>query len=45
MSIRVHELAKRCGLSNKDMIEKLHTMHYPVKSHSEHRRQDHGRVD
>jgi len=34
MSIRVHELAKRCGLSNKDMIEKLHTMSYPVKSHS-----------
>jgi len=34
MSIRVHELAKRCGLSNKDMIEKLHTMNYPVKSHS-----------
>ncbi len=34
MSIRVHELAKRCGLSNKDMIEKLHKMNYPVKSHS-----------
>src|SRR5580704_17916265 len=34
MSIRVHELAKRCGLSNKDMIDKLHTMNYPVKSHS-----------
>jgi len=34
MSIRVHELAKRCGLSNKDMIEKLHRMNYPVKSHS-----------
>ncbi len=34
MSIRVHELAKRCGLSNKQMIEKLHTMNYPVKSHS-----------
>src|SRR6266404_335534 len=34
MSIRVHELAKRCGLSNKDMIEKLHVMNYPVKSHS-----------
>ncbi len=34
MSTRVHELAKRCGLSNKDMIEKLHTMNYPVKSHS-----------
>src|SRR6266404_909777 len=34
MSIRVHELAKRCGLSNKDMIEKLHAMNYPVKSHS-----------
>jgi len=32
MSIRVHELAKRCGLSNKDMIEKLHAMNYPVKS-------------
>ncbi len=34
MSIRVHELAKRCGLSNKDMIDKLQTMNYPVKSHS-----------
>src|SRR5258706_974801 len=34
MSIRVHDLAKRCGLSNKEMIEKLHTMNYPVKSHS-----------
>ncbi|HVM59568.1 MAG TPA: translation initiation factor IF-2 [Verrucomicrobiae bacterium] len=34
MSIRVHELAKRCGLSNKEMIDKLHTMNYPVKSHS-----------
>jgi translation initiation factor IF-2 len=34
MSIRVHELAKHCGLSNKEMIEKLHGMNYPVKSHS-----------
>jgi translation initiation factor IF-2 len=34
MSIRVHELAKRCGLSNKDMIDKLRAMKYPVKSHS-----------
>src|SRR5580693_6841449 len=34
MSIRVHDLAKRCGLSNKDMIDKLHAMNYPVKSHS-----------
>ena len=34
MSIRVHELAKRCKLSNKEMIEKLHAMNYPVKSHS-----------
>ncbi len=34
MSIRVHELAKRCGLSNKQMLEKLQEMHYPVKSHS-----------
>ena len=34
MSIRVHELAKRCGLSNKEMVEKLHAMNYPVKSHS-----------
>src|ERR1022692_4486148 len=34
MSIRVHDLAKRCGLSNKEMIDKLHTMNYPVKSHS-----------
>ncbi len=34
MSIRVHELAKHCGLSNKEMIDKLHAMKYPVKSHS-----------
>jgi translation initiation factor IF-2 len=34
MSIRVHELAKRCGLSNKQMIEKLQSMNYPVKTHS-----------
>src|SRR5271155_4602468 len=34
MSIRVHDLAKRCGLSNKEMIDKLHAMNYPVKSHS-----------
>src|SRR5260221_10688041 len=34
MSIRVHELAKRCGLSNKEMVEKLRAMNYPVKSHS-----------
>ncbi|MGD0060021.1 MAG: translation initiation factor IF-2 [Verrucomicrobiia bacterium] len=34
MSIRVHDLAKRCGLSNKEMIDKLHIMNYPVKSHS-----------
>ena len=34
MSIRVHDLAKRCGLSNKEMIDKLHVMNYPVKSHS-----------
>ncbi len=34
MSIRVHDLAKRCGLSNKEMVEKLHAMNYPVKSHS-----------
>ena len=34
MSTRVHELAKRCGLSNKAMIDKLHAMNYPVKSHS-----------
>src|ERR1017187_4361861 len=34
MSIRVHDLAKRCGLTNKGMIEKLHAMNYPVKSHS-----------
>ncbi len=34
MSIRVHDLAKRCGLSNKEMVEKLHAMKYPVKSHS-----------
>jgi translation initiation factor IF-2 len=34
MSIRVHDLAKRCGLSNKEMLEKLHSMNYPVKTHS-----------
>ena len=34
MSIRVHDLAKRCGLTNKEMVEKLHAMNYPVKSHS-----------
>ncbi len=34
MSVRVHELAKRCGLSNKEMIDKLHAIKYPVKSHS-----------
>jgi translation initiation factor IF-2 len=34
MSIRVHDLAKKCGLSNKEMIEKLKTINYPVKSHS-----------
>src|SRR5580698_1537273 len=34
MSIRVHDLAKRCGLSNKEMIDKLHAMNYPIKSHS-----------
>jgi translation initiation factor IF-2 len=34
MSIRVHELAKHCGLTNKQMVEKLQEMRYPVKSHS-----------
>jgi translation initiation factor IF-2 len=34
MSIRVHDLAKHCGLSNKEMVDKLHAMNYPVKSHS-----------
>lgn len=34
MSMRVHELAKRCGISNKEMIEKLQSMNYPVRSHS-----------
>ena len=32
MSIRVHDLAKRCGISNAEMIEKLRTLKYPVKS-------------
>jgi len=32
MSIRVHELAKHCGISNKEMMEKLKAMNYPVKS-------------
>jgi translation initiation factor IF-2 len=34
MSIRVHELAKRCGLTSKEMIVKLHEMNYPVKTPS-----------
>src|SRR5437667_5577329 len=34
MSIRVHDLAKHCGLTNKEMVEKLRAMNYPVKSHS-----------
>ena len=34
MSIRVHELAKHCGLTNKAMVEKLQAIRYPVKSHS-----------
>ncbi len=34
MSIRVHDLAKHCGLSNKEMVDKLRAMNYPVKSHS-----------
>ena len=32
MSIRVHELAKHCGISGKEMMEKLIAMKYPVKS-------------
>jgi translation initiation factor IF-2 len=32
MSIRVHELAKRCGISGKEMIDKLHAINYPVKT-------------
>ncbi|MCG3150511.1 MAG: Elongation factor 4 [Verrucomicrobiae bacterium] len=34
MSIRVHDLAKHCGLTSKEMIEKLKAMNYPVKSAS-----------
>jgi len=34
MSIRVHDLAKHCGLTNKEMLDKLHAMNYPAKSHS-----------
>jgi len=34
MSIRVHELAKHCGLSTKEMIDKLHAIKYPVKTAS-----------
>ncbi|MCS7049317.1 MAG: translation initiation factor IF-2 [Verrucomicrobiae bacterium] len=34
MSMRVHELAKRCGVSNKEIIEKLQSMNYPVRTHS-----------
>ena len=32
MSIRVHDLAKHCGLSSKEMMAKLKAMNYPVKS-------------
>jgi len=32
MSIRVHELAKHCGISGKEMMEKLHAINYPVKT-------------
>ncbi len=32
MSIRVHDLAKHCGISNKEMMAKLQSMNYPVKS-------------
>ena len=34
MSIRVHDLAKHCGISTKEMLEKLRSIKYPVKSHS-----------
>ncbi|RIZ68542.1 MAG: hypothetical protein D0530_11935 [Methylococcales bacterium] len=34
MSVRVHDLAKHCGISNKEMVAKLHAMNYSVKSHS-----------
>jgi translation initiation factor IF-2 len=34
MSVRVHDLAKHCGISSKEMLEKLRSMNYPVKSHS-----------
>ncbi len=34
MSVRVHDLAKHCGISNKEMLEKLRSMNYPVKTHS-----------
>ncbi len=34
MSIRVHQLAKRCGITNKDLLAKLRLMNYPVKTHS-----------
>jgi translation initiation factor IF-2 len=32
MSIRVHELAKHCGISNAEMMAKLKGLNYPVKS-------------
>lgn len=32
MSIRVHDLAKHCGLSNAEMMAKLKAINYPVKS-------------
>ncbi|MEW6263693.1 MAG: translation initiation factor IF-2 [Thermodesulfobacteriota bacterium] len=32
--VRVYELAKELGLSNKDLVQKLQEMGYPIKSHS-----------
>ena len=33
-SMRVHELAKEFGLSSKDMLDRIHEMKIPAKSHA-----------
>ena len=33
-SMRVHELAKEFNMSSKDMLDKLHEMKIPAKSHA-----------
>jgi translation initiation factor IF-2 len=34
MSVRIHELAKKIGISNKELLALLQERNYPVKSHS-----------